>query len=503
MGTKTILFGGTPEATSREQGVSEVAVETYCSVCKRSLPSTNVFCPFDGERLVAQPVAQTTLDPLLGVVIDDRYEVLAVIGEGGMGRVYRVRHRRLGRSFALKALRADLARETVLSERFMQEARAAAVVTHPNVVQINDFGTLPTGQPYFVMELLEGRTLTRILREEGPMAPARCVGIVRQIAEALAAAHAMGVIHRDLKPDNIIVVRPSGSHSTVKVLDFGLAKVAGSSRLTRPGVVFGTPYYMSPEQAGGEEFDHRVNVYALGIVLFELITGRVPFDADTYMGVLSKHLYVAPPKLREFKVPLEGLAGFEEIIEGCLAKKPEDRWPNMTELARRLNALSSTVAYQSSPPIGDLAQRAVPEQVAPNYRRTVARYLAAAFFALTLMAIGSLAWLRARGHSSSSKVSHIAAATELARSAIQPAPKPWVPSPNPSQARETTPAGLPSTAAIQVPMAHLDDPAHAPPASNRRHPPPTKKNRLESAGAPKTQQKSAFESGDIADPWAK
>jgi eukaryotic-like serine/threonine-protein kinase len=496
--TKTILFGGTPNAGRGGVGVDEAAIVLRCPSCNRSASATSKFCPFDGEKLIEQTLNQSTLDPLLGVIVDDRYEVLAVVGEGGMGRVYRVRHRRLGRSFALKALRADLAREPVLADRFIQEARAAAVVTHPNVVQINDFGTLASGQPYFVMELLEGRTLTRILREEGPVEPARCIGIARQIAEALAAAHAMGVIHRDLKPDNIILVRPSGSHTTVKVLDFGLAKVAGSSRLTRPGVVFGTPYYMSPEQAAGEEFDHRVDIYALGIVIFELITGRVPFEADTYMGVLSKHIHVAPPPLRDFKVPLEGLSGFEEIIARCLAKKPQDRWSSMTQLARRLNALASVSAYQSAPPAADNAK-----VVSANVRSklslidTQRRSIVGA--AILLLLLGCIAWLFSRSHAAAprrARPSPSAPVVVKVSLKVQPAldQLPSVPDP---AAAGTVPASS-ATAASTVP----GDPSFNPTTSNRR-PPPSKKSHGDGDLAPKTPSKSAFESGDIADPWAK
>ena len=496
--TKTILFGGTSDARRGDAGADEAAIVLRCPSCNRSSSATNKFCPFDGERLIEQNVNHSTLDPLLGVIVDDRYEVLAVIGEGGMGRVYRVRHRRLGRSFALKALRADLARESVLADRFLQEARAAAVVTHPNVVQINDFGTLASGQPYFVMELLEGRTLTRILREEGPVEPARCIGIARQIAEALAAAHAMGVIHRDLKPDNIILVRPSGSHTTVKVLDFGLAKVAGSSRLTRPGVVFGTPYYMSPEQAAGEEFDHRVDIYALGIVIFELITGRVPFEADTYMGVLSKHIHAAPPQLRDFKVPLEGLSGFEEIIAVCLAKKPQDRWPSMTELARRLNALASVSAFQSAPPVADIAKE-VSTNVGSKAPRILTRRRAAAGAAILLVLLGSLAWLHSRGYAvASSRVIPSPSAPVAFKGSlkVQPAFDQQPSTPDPATAG-TLPASN-MAAASTVP----GDPTLNPTTSNRR-PLLSKKSHSEGDIAPKHPRKSAFESGDIADPWAK
>ncbi len=471
---------------------------TTCPSCQRNFSPDGHFCPYDGEKLEVRERQQSERDSLLGAIIDDRYEVLAVIGEGGMGRVYRVRHRRLGRAFALKALRVDLARDPILTERFIQEARAAAVVTHPNVVQINDFGTLDSGQPYFVMELLEGRTLTRILREEGPIEPGRCVTIARQIAEALAAAHAMGVIHRDLKPDNVILIRPSGAHTTVKVLDFGLAKVAVSSRLTRPGVVFGTPHYMSPEQAGGESFDHRVDIYALGILMFEMVTGRVPFEADTYMGVLSKHMYAAPPKPRDYHAPAGALAGFEEVIAGCLAKNPADRWQNMTELARKLNALansqttkdrSSVADPSSSEPSGDL----------PSLPTVQSWHWYAVGVGLLLLIVGGLCWLMstrdslpARG--TDAKSAHIILSASPSFSEISVGPI----GVSLGSATPAQPSASPNQAAPATTWGSLESPASA----GQRSPPP-KPVRTQSQPPVKNKKHPLVESGDIADPWAK
>jgi len=491
VGATTILIGGRAEATPHTEVISDSAnVGTTCPTCQRSFSADGQFCPYDGERLGADTRQQSEQDPLLGSIVDDRYEVLAVIGEGGMGRVYRVRHRRLGRAFALKALRVDLARDAVLAERFIQEARAAAVVSHPNVVQINDFGTLSSGQPYFVMELLEGRTLTRILRDEGPIEPGRCAAIARQIAEALAAAHAMGVIHRDLKPDNVILVRPIGAHPTVKVLDFGLAKVAGSSRLTRPGVVFGTPHYMSPEQAGGESFDHRVDIYALGIVMFEMLTGRVPFEADTYMGVLSKHLYAAPPSLHEYHPPAGGLAGFEALIAGCLAKKPDDRWPGMTELARRLNALIIPPPGVSRPPVTDDSP-SNPSDELPSIPTVQSWpwYVAGAVALLAI--IGGIWWHFSRHPASGQPGMGVAAAAvtalprQLSRSELGPAV-----------------SERPLDAPI-VPVSAATTGPNESPASVARRPPPSKPARKESKASVKNTKRQSIESGDIADPWAK
>jgi serine/threonine protein kinase len=496
----TILFGGrSGEEPHPPVDSNTPESATTCPSCQRNFSPTSSFCPYDGERLEVGKLQQSVKDSLLGAVVDDRYEVLAVIGEGGMGRVYRARHRRLGRSFALKALRADLARDSALTERFIQEARAAAAVTHPNVVQINDFGTLSTGQPYFVMELLEGRTLTRILREEGPLAPGRSVAIARQIAEALAAAHATGVIHRDLKPDNIILIRPSGAHTTVKVLDFGLAKVAASSRLTRPGVVFGTPHYMSPEQAAGESFDHRVDIYALGIVMFEMVTGRVPFEADTYMGVLSKHMYAAPPKPNEYHAPAGGLSGFEEIIEGCLAKAPSERWPSMTDLARRLNTLASSQPVQNLSKAPPSPTRAQSEDL-PKLPKATALYWYAAGVGLYFLIGLGLCWRIGTHQFASSRglqakiAPTITSASPIASQAMLGPTREGTGSP----IAASQPATAPNPPVSATPAGPLPSPASA-----GRRPPPAKATRTESKAPVKNRKRPSVQSGDIADPWAK
>lgn len=314
-----------------------------CPACAQRFSSDARFCPFDGEPLTESARYDPTADPLQGRVIDDRYEILDLIGEGGMGSVYRARHVRLGRSFALKALKRELSVDPELSARFIREAKAAAAISHPNVVQISDFGSLPTGQPYFVMELLEGISLSSLVWNDGPLPPVRALKIAREIAQGLAAAHEAGIIHRDLKPDNVHVGR-SGD-SPVKVLDFGLAKVAGGSKLTRQGIVYGTPHYMSPEQASGEGVDPRSDLYALGVVLYEMLTGRVPFEADSYMGVLTKQLYASPSPPSELLAAPGLLPPVEQLVLRCLEKRPSKRFASMAafvdavdRLLRRLQA---------------------------------------------------------------------------------------------------------------------------------------------------------------------
>jgi len=304
---------------------------TVCPLCGQHFSADGRFCPFDGEPLRSVAARELMADPLLGTVIDDRYEIVAVIGEGGMGIVYSVRHCALGKRFALKALRKDLATDREIAARFMQEARTAASISHPGLVEITDFGKLPTGQPFFVMELLEGQSLAQLVRGGGPVPAARAIEIIRQIADALGSAHERSIVHRDLKPDNVHISVGAGGRDRVTIVDFGLAKVVGGSRLTRAGMVFGTPHYMSPEQAQGDPTDHRADIYALGVVMYEMFTGRVPFEADSYMGVLTKHMYMIPTPPSQL-VGIEKLGVLEDIILHCLEKKPDHRYQTMRDL---------------------------------------------------------------------------------------------------------------------------------------------------------------------------
>jgi serine/threonine-protein kinase len=310
-----------------------------CADCGQRFGLDGMFCPFDGAPLTSAEWADPT-DPLLGQTVDGRYAVVKLVGEGGMGKVYEVRHLALDRAFAMKALRPDLAREGDLSERFIQEAKTTASVRHPNIVSITDFGRLADGVPYFVMELLAGETLAKVVKAGGPVPAARAVRIIRQVAGALGAAHAAGIVHRDLKPENVFLVGGFAGgvlSDDVRVVDFGAAKILGSSRLTKTGIVFGTPHYMSPEQASGTAVDHRADIYALGIIMYEMFTGRVPFEADTYMGVLTQHMFVAPLPPSQVSSAARDLGALEEITLRALEKKPEDRYASMADLVAAID----------------------------------------------------------------------------------------------------------------------------------------------------------------------
>ncbi len=308
-----------------------------CGECQQQFSSDAVFCPFDGSKLVVGPW-DPSKDPMLGKVVDGRYRILSVLGEGGMGTVYEARHTALARSFAMKVLRRDVARDPELSNRFTLEAKATAAVKHPNIVAINDFGRLEDDTPYFVMELLTGETLADLIKRCGPLPPARAARMVLQIAAGLRAAHEAGVVHRDLKPENVFLVGPptaaADAKDEVRIVDFGAAKLAGAARLTKVGVVFGTPHYMSPEQASGQAVDHRADIYAVGVIMYVMFTARVPFEADTYMGILTQHMFVQPtPPSRLLPATGHNLGALETVTLRALEKKPEDRYQTMEELS--------------------------------------------------------------------------------------------------------------------------------------------------------------------------
>ncbi len=311
-----------------------------CPDCELRFGAETAFCPFDGTRLLAGSWDPSG-DALLGTVVDGRYEVCAVLGEGGMGTVYKVRHTTLNRYFAMKVLRKDLARESDLSARFIQEAHATASIKHPSVVAVTDFGQLGHETPYFVMELLSGRPLSEAIKAAGVLDPTLAVKIILKIAAALGAAHDAGVIHRDLKPENIFlmapVAGPGNNDDDVRIVDFGAAKVMGARRLTKAGIVFGTPHYMSPEQASGDEVDLRTDIYALGVIMYEMFTGRVPFEADTYMGVLTQHMFVNPaPPSQLAPAHAKELGALEAVTLRALEKKPSARFASMHELRREV-----------------------------------------------------------------------------------------------------------------------------------------------------------------------
>ncbi len=312
-----------------------------CATCGQRFSGEAAFCPFDGAKLAVEEGAQGPRpgDEIVpGAIVGGVYRVDRILGEGGMGMVFAVTHTKLNKRFALKMLKKDLARDPETRARFLQEAQAAGQIQHPNVVEITDFAALPDGSAYMVMEYLDGQPLARMIKLGGSLPALRAVTIIRDVAKALQAAHDAAVVHRDLKPDNVFVLTVGG-RETAKILDFGVAKVAGSAKLTRTGMVFGTPHYMSPEQASGGVIDARTDIYALGVIMYEMFTGRVPFEADTYMGVLTKHMFEAPVPPSQLPGPMHELGALEDVTLKALAKRPEDRYASMDDLVVDLDRI--------------------------------------------------------------------------------------------------------------------------------------------------------------------
>jgi serine/threonine-protein kinase len=286
-------------------------------------------------------VADRNADPLVGTELDGRYRILRVIGEGGMGIVYEGEHVLIERRVAIKVLREDFCKRADVVERFRREAKSASKIGHPNIVDVLDFGETPGGASYFVMEMLHGEDLADVLAKQGALPPARAALIVYQCCHALAVAHDKGIVHRDLKPENIFLIERDGSPDFVKVVDFGVAKmseqeVSSPRRLTRSGMIFGTPEYMSPEQAAGHAPDHRVDVYALGVTLYELLTGRVPFQGESFMSVLSKHARKQVPALRDVNPRVNVSVQLENAVFRALRKDRRLRFQHMRDMAAAL-----------------------------------------------------------------------------------------------------------------------------------------------------------------------
>ncbi len=280
-------------------------------------------------------------DPNIGQTLDGRYLIERTLGEGGMGLVYAARHVILQKPLAVKVLKREVSRDEKVMARFRREAQSASAIGSAHICDVSDFGTLPDGSTYLVMEYLDGPSLAAVLEQQSPMPIPRILDVVIQLCEALGAAHDRGIVHRDLKPDNVHLVEQGDRKDFVKVLDFGIAKVGGAAdkKLTQAGQVFGTPHYMSPEQCGGREVDHRTDIYALGVMLYEMTCGVVPFDADNLMGVLTKHVYENPIPPREFPPPVHVSPGLEAVILKSLAKQPEQRYQSMADFQADLTAV--------------------------------------------------------------------------------------------------------------------------------------------------------------------
>jgi len=305
----------------------------FCERCRASFQSRGT-CPRD--RI---PTRADISDPLIGSILGERYRVLDRIAAGGMGQVYRASHVRIASLFAVKVLYGDLAYDAGMRARFQREAEATSVLSHRHIVRVIDFGETAEGLLYLTMEHVDGQSLAGLLAREGKLSEARTVTFARQMARGLGHAHERGIVHRDLKTDNVLVVREDDEEEIAKLLDFGLAQIRSEVRLTQAGQVFGTPQYMAPEQFFRADVDTRADLYALGVVLQELLTGAMPFDAPTIAELARLHSQAPPPSLR-LAAPTVSPA-LEAIVARLLAKAPDDRFPSARALLDALRPLGA------------------------------------------------------------------------------------------------------------------------------------------------------------------
>ncbi len=302
-----------------------------CPQCQLKYSDDEPRCFVDGS------VLEEMADPRIGTLLAGRYQLESKLGEGGMAIVYRARQQLVDRPVAIKVMNSHLARDAALKERFRREAKTAAAVAHPNIVEISDYGETDDGTPFLVMELLDGSSLDALV-ERGPMPAPQVAAIGAQIARGLARAHDFQVIHRDLKPENVFVARGPKGRMIPKILDFGIARSLHDQRLTSAGQIFGTPQYMAPERVTSIDAGPAADLYALGVMLFEMVTGQLPFQSQDVTGFLIAHMQQPIPKPSDYvaNVPRR----LEELIVRLMAKKPEDRPVDAHTVEKELLALA-------------------------------------------------------------------------------------------------------------------------------------------------------------------
>ena len=325
----------------------------------------------EGEAPRDDPSGVHALEPdeLVGRTILDRYQILQRIGEGGMGAVYLALHTIIEKKVVLKVLHGEYGRKPELVERFLHEAKTASKIRHENVVDITDFGRIPGGTVFIAMEYLKGHDLSDHIKDHGPLKWKHVKPIALQICAALEEAHNVGVVHRDLKPENIFLIKRGAREDFVKILDFGIAKMTeldeSGKRLTRTGMVFGTPEYMAPEQARGEKTDRRVDVYAMGCILYEMLCGDVPFRAQSFMGVLTKHIFDPVVRLSAQYPELGVPPAVEAVVLKALDKDRDRRYQSMAELGAALESVDSAGQVQAASAARMAASGSMPSMQAP------------------------------------------------------------------------------------------------------------------------------------------
>ena len=318
----------------------------YCATCQKTYPNESTVCSVDQSPLQLA----TELQP--GMILLNKYQILDQIGIGGMGRVYRGKHLTFNEFCAIKIVNEDIAGNANFLKRFQTEAIVTRKLRHPNAVRVDDFDYTADGRPFIVMELVEGKNISQVLQQEGSLAVPRAVRIAQQVAMAIGMAHKLGIIHRDIKPGNIILATDENGQETAKVLDFGIAKLreaAGTGQsemtMTMTGMVVGTPLYMSPEQfmgkKSGEDIDGRTDIYSLGVVLYQMVTAQLPFEADTPYALMLAHLQTTVRPPHELKPELQIPGVLSRVILKAMEKAREQRFQTAEEFAEALGQIGS------------------------------------------------------------------------------------------------------------------------------------------------------------------
>ncbi len=324
-----------------------------CPSCQTPADPSQRFCPGCGAALEAQ------VDPMIGQLLGGKYKVLRLIGEGGMGAVYEG-EQPLGttkRRVAVKTLHPHLSRDPKIKARFEREVGTVAELEHPNTIQVHDFGATPEGILYIVMEYLQGRSLAGELEKQGPMSPERVVNVLQQVCGSLEEAHGRGIVHRDLKPDNVVLVERAGKKDFVKVLDFGIAKRSKEEdneeqKLTQQGMVLGTPPYMSPEQFTGRPIDSRSDIYSLGVMTYEMLTGLLPFKATTAWEWATQHMTQPPIPIETIPQGARTTEAMRAALRRALAKNPDERFQNVHEYIEAFSGAGVGPAPQQRTEVG-------------------------------------------------------------------------------------------------------------------------------------------------------
>ncbi|HEV2669516.1 MAG TPA: serine/threonine-protein kinase [Gemmatimonadales bacterium] len=379
-------------------------------MCSTEYTDNVKFCPSDGQTLrSAEPAAD-----LVGQVVADRYHVMKKLGEGGMGQVYLAEHVKMGRRSAIKVMNPSMLHDPDAIARFNREASNASRISHPNVCAIYDFGETSDGLIFLAMEFIAGEPLTDLLEREGTLPVPRATHIFLQTADALQAAHDLGIVHRDLKPDNIMVTKGRGGADTVKVVDFGIAKAVGGEaagqKVTKTGLVMGTPEFMSPEQLSGDSVDGRSDLYSLALVLFRMLTGKLPFEATTVQEVMIKRLTDEPAKLTEALPDLSFPPGLQPVFDTALARTPAERYQTVAKFAADVAAVTGRPVTRSVPPT-EAKTQLLPAHAAPTVPLRAPRkraLLPVAATAVVILASGGAWMVLNGGNKAPDTVAHVA-----------------------------------------------------------------------------------------------